>query len=243
MNIEIFVQARMQSTRLPGKVMKTVLGKPLLEYLCERLARVSQASTFRILTSNETTDKEIADFCLQRGIPCFRGSQEHVLERFYQASIQYQPNAIVRITADCPLIDPEVIDDLIDTYISYFPMYDYVSNSLKRTFPRGMDVEIFSCESLKKAFERSTLDAEKEHVTPYIYQHPKQFHCLNVFSRIDLSSYRLTVDTNEDFTLIKLILEHLYPTHPTFSMNDILKLLNDNPDWIKINAHIIQKSL
>lgn len=242
MNIEVFVQARMGSTRLPGKVLMPVLGKPLLGYLCERLKRVSKANAFRILTSTEKEDDLIANFCVENGISFFRGNLENVLDRYYQAALVYQPDAIVRITADCPLIDPHLIDQVIETYIKAFPQYDYVSNSLERTFPRGMDSEIFSIDALTKTYQQAKKKEEQEHVTLHIYTNPQHFRCFNVSSLLNLSRYRLTVDTLEDFQLIKIIIENLYPTNPQFSMQDILNLLIKNPDFVKINAHISQKS-
>lgn len=242
MTIEIFVQARMSSTRLPGKVLKPVLGKPLLTYLCERLKRVSNANVFRILTSKEKEDDVIANYCIENGISYFRGSLENVLDRYYQAALVYKPDAIVRITADCPLIDPNVIDNVISTYKQTFPKYDYVSNSLERTFPRGMDAEIFSFNALKITHENATKKEEQEHVTLHMYRNPEQFRCLNVpFSR-NLSHIRLTVDTKEDFELVRIIIKNLYPSHPQFNMQDILNLLDKNPDFVKINGHITQKS-
>lgn len=241
MRIEIYVQARMQSTRLPGKVMMPVLNKPLLEFLIERLEQVKEADTFAILTSTKAADDVIASYCERRGVTCFRGSEEDVLTRYYQAAKERQPDAIARVTADCPLIDPEIIDKVLKEYQESFPAYDYVSNSLVRSFPRGLDIEVFSFNALKKAFEEAEDPAEREHVTLYMYRNPDKFRIKNVSLDKDLSSHRWTVDTPEDFTLIRNILENLYPVNPKFRLDDILNLFKLHPQWKEINAHIQQR--
>lgn len=243
MRVEIYVQARIGSTRLPGKVLKPVLGKPLLFYLTERLARVKQADSFVILTSTKNEDDCIVAFCEKQGIPYFRGPEEDVLARYHQAAIARRPDAIVRITADCPLIDPASVDEVIAVYKNEFPQWDYVSNSLQRTFPRGLDTEIFSFEALDKAAHHATNQNEREHVTVYLYRHPELFHIKNVASPINLSQHRWTVDTVEDFQLIQLLLEELYPNNPHFHLQDVLKVLQRHPEWQKINAHIEQKRI
>lgn len=241
MQIEIYVQARMASTRLPGKVLKPVLGKPLLQYLWERVQRVQKAAAAVILTTTNPLDDQIIAFCKQHSIPFFRGPEEDVLARYAYAAKERHPDAIVRITADCPCIDPALIDHVIDAYVKEYPAYDYVSNTLKRTYPRGMDVEVFSIEALTKAFNEAQTQAELEHVTPYIYQHPEQFRMKNIVSPVPLEGYRWTVDTPEDFELISRIITELYPRNPQFSLQDILDLLSEHPQWNAINAHVKQK--
>jgi spore coat polysaccharide biosynthesis protein SpsF len=243
MQIEIYVQARMGSSRLPGKVLRTVLGKPLLGYLIERLREVKEANALAILTTTSPEDDCIVAFCEQERVPCYRGSEEDVLGRYYQTLIQRHPNAIVRITGDCPLIDPDVVDQLIRLYKKHHPNYDYMSNTLELTYPRGLDAEIFSSNTLIKAFEEAKDPAEREHVTLYIYRHPEQFRLKNLASDTILSQYRWTVDTAEDFALIKNILENLYLQHPHFRLNDVVKLLQQHPQWIQLNAHIQQKKV
>ena len=243
MKTEIFVQARMGSTRLPGKVLKDVLGRPLLSYLIERLKRVKEADNLIILTTIQPEDDSIIALCEKEKVLWFRGSEENVLERYFQAAKQRQTDAIVRITSDCPLIDPAVIDRVIQSYKKEFPAYDYVSNSLEKTFPRGQDTEIFSFQALEKAFLSGISQEEREHVTPYLYTHPELFKLKNVFHHPSLGRMRWTVDTKEDFQLVRLILEHLYPSNPQFNMEDVLRLLEENPGWNSINAHIEQKKL
>lgn len=243
MRVEIFVQARMGSTRLPGKVLLPVLEKPLLYYLVERLLRVKEAETCVIVTSYNPCDDVIEAYCKENKIACFRGPEEDVLTRYYEAAKKRNPDAIVRITADCPLIDPEGIDAVIASYKKSFPAIDYASNCLERTYPRGMDVEIFSLKALEKAFKEAISVEEREHVTLYLYRHPELFRLQNIKNSSDQSQFRLTVDTEEDYRLIRLLIEHLYPTNPQFTMHDILACLNNHPEWLAINAHIQQKPL
>ncbi len=243
MRVEIFVQARMGSTRLPGKILQPVFGKPLLKYMVERLREVKNADEIVVLTTTEASDDIVEDFCQKEGVACFRGSENDVLERYYQAALQRRPDAIVRVTADCPLIDPEIVDAVIDAFKRESPAIDYISNSLKRTYPRGLDVEIFSFEALKKAYQLAIKPEEREHVTVYLYRHPELFKLKNMAHHPSLSQYRWTVDTQEDFTLIRLILEHLYPDNPAFRLQDVLSLLKKYPEWNLINAHIEQKKV
>jgi spore coat polysaccharide biosynthesis protein SpsF len=243
MHTAIFVQARMGSTRLPGKVMMSVLNKPLLAFLVERLQQVKEADQLVILTTTLKADDVIADFCRKNSIACFRGSEEDVLSRYFHAALESHPDTIVRITSDCPLIDPEIIDCVIKTYKDNYPQYDYVSNSLERTYPRGMDTEVFSFEALQHAYQKAEKPSEREHVTLYLYKHPETFKLKNVSYPANLSHHRWTVDTPEDFKLIQLILNNLYPVHPHFKMQDILNVLAQHPDWSSINSHIQQKSV
>jgi spore coat polysaccharide biosynthesis protein SpsF len=243
MRIKAFIQARMGSTRLPGKVLKTVLGRPLLDFLVERLSQSREINDIVILTSNQPEDDKIALFCQEKNLSCFRGSEDDVLDRFYQAALQTNPEGIVRITSDCPLTDPDIIDQVIREFRQEYPKIDYVSNSMERTFPRGLDVEVFSFKALEKAFQNASRPEEREHVTVYLYRHPKQFHLKNVAHFPSLAHHRWTVDTIEDFTLIRLILENLYPRNPQFRLKDVLDLLKEHADWILLNAHIKQKKL
>ena len=240
---EIYVQARMASTRLPGKIMMTVLGKPLLEYLIERLHQVKGVDQCVILTTINPQDDVIVRFCKERDVPCYRGSEEDVLTRFHQVAVERKPEAIVRITSDCPLIDPDEVSSLVKLFKDSYPSYDYISNSIERSYPRGLDAEIFSFQALDKAFYDGVAAFEREHVTPFIYRHPEFFHIKNVLSPEILDHHRWTVDTKEDFMLIRLILENLYPLNPHFRLQDVLNLLKKHPEWSLINAHIVQKNL
>lgn len=243
MRIEAFIQARMGSTRLPGKVLKPVLEKPLLQFLIERLTYSKEIDEIIVLTTREIEDDPIVSFCEENHIICFRGSEEDVLDRYYQASLQRKPDAIVRITADCPLIDPDIVDQIVKVFRHEYPNIDYISNSLQKTFPPGLDVEVFSFKALEKAFQNAVYPEEREHVTVYFYRHPELFILKNIAHTLSLNHHRWTVDTPEDFALVCLILEHLYPVNPQFRLHDILNLLSYHPEWLKLNAHIEQKQL
>jgi len=239
----VIMQARMGSTRLPGKLLKEVLDKPLLLYQIERLRRVTLANEIVVATTTNTLDQTVIDFCHSRQIPVFQGSENDVLDRYFQAAKYFKAEVIIRVSGDCPLIDPQVVDKVIEFYLKNYPCLQYVSNTLERTYPRGMDVEVFSFRALEKAASIATRPEEREHVTPYIFQHPELFALGNVVHYPNESHHRWTVDTIEDFQLIKEILENIYPKNPNFSMHDILEAFKRHPEWININAHIQQKPL
>jgi len=234
----IIVQARMTSTRLPGKVMKIVCGKPLLEHLINRLKRVKCADQIVIATTVNETEDIIVDLCKKLDISYFRGSEEDVLGRYYETAVEYGGDVIIRITSDCPVIDPDVVDYLIDFYMKNLKKYDYVSNTLKRTYPRGMDVEIFSFSLLKEAHERAKREEEREHVTPFIKKRPQQFRLYNILYKTDMSRCRWTVDTPEDLELISKMFEALFYQNPSFSLKDMLDQMERTPEWEAINAHV-----
>ena len=238
----IIVQARMASTRLPGKIMKKVSDKTLLEYQLERLFRVKQADQVIIATTDHGEEQPIVDLCQKIGVPCFRGSEQDVLARYYGAATQYGAEVVVRITSDCPLIDPAVIDRVIGFYLAHKEDYDYVSNTFPElTYPRGMDTEVMSYKVLKEAYEQATDQAEREHVTIFIKRRPECYRIKNLPYDRDYSHYRWTVDTPEDFALIEKMLTALYPVNPHFTLEDCLTLMAENPEWITINEQIIQK--
>lgn len=237
----LIIQARMGATRLPGKVLKAVMGKPLLSYLVERLKRVKKVDQLVLATTTNPSDDVLMEFCVKEHLPFFRGSEENVLDRFLQTARIYKGEVIVRITADCPLIDPAIVDEAIDFFLNH--PYDYVSDVLTRTYPRGMDVEVFSISSFEKVAKEAQREDEKEHVTPYYLRHPEQFKLGQVTSKENNSHLRLTVDTPEDFTLIKTLLEELYPKNRKFTLEDILKTLKAHPEWVQINAHVKQRIL
>lgn len=241
--IIIIVQARMGSTRLPGKILKEVLQKPLLSYEIERLKQVKNAQEVIIATTTNQLDQAVIDLCQKEGMGVFRGSEEDVLGRYYEAAVLTKADVIVRITADCPLIDPRIIDKAIALFLDTKSDYDYLSNAQERTYPRGMDVEVFSRKALEKAYDEAHLPEEREHVTLYLYRHPEKFHIGSFKRNLDASSYRLTVDTAEDFALIKIVLEQLYPQNPHFSLEEILKLLENHPEWYALNRHVQQKGV
>lgn len=240
-SIKVIVQARTGSTRLPGKVLKELCGKPVLWHLWNRLCRAKKVDDIIIATTTLPEDDSIQTFCEEYDIPSYRGSSDDVLSRYYEAAKKHNAGTIIRVTADCPVIDPTVIDHLIYFYLA--EKADYMSNGMVRTFPRGLDAEIFSFQILERTFNEAKLEYEREHVTPYIYNHPEMFSLKSFLNTEDLSFHRWTVDTEEDFTLIKFIYDSLYHKKEIFLLEDILNLFAENPELIKTNQHIEQKKL
>lgn len=243
MNKVIIVQARMTSTRLPGKILKEVLGKPLLEYQVERLRRVRNADKIVIATTTNNTDEPVVSLGGRLAVPVYRGPENDVLARYHGAARAYGAGLVVRVTSDCPLIDPGVIDRVIGFYHEHKDAYDYVSNTLQRTYPTGMDTEVFPFTVLDEAYREALDAAEREHVTPFIYRRPERYRIGQVIAYNDTSRHRWTVDTPEDFELVRRIIEVIYPENPAFSLYDVLNLIDRNPSWTEINAHIVQKTL
>lgn len=226
----------MLSTRLPGKVMREVLGKPLIGHLLDRLIVSKKADRIVVATSVDTSNDGLCDYVQAKGVEVFRGDEKDVLARYYQTALFYKPQTIVRITADCPLIDPVVVDDCIE----YFQNndFDYVSNIFPRTYPDGMDVEVFTVETLKKTYTNAQSPMEREHVTIYMRESGVfKIGCL--ISEEDHSLDRLTVDHEDDIFVIQNILEHLGKNERCFSMNDILKFKIENPKVFKKNEHLV----
>ncbi|MEI2428174.1 glycosyltransferase family protein [Priestia megaterium] len=243
MKVVAIIQARMGSTRLPGKIMKEVLGKTLLEYQIERIKRSKLIDKIVVATTTKESDDNIVSLCNKLSIAYFRGSEEDVLARYYHAATEHKADIVVRLTSDCPLIDANEIDKVIRKFIESKGTYDYVSNTLVRTYPRGFDTEAFSYEVLKLAHKEAKDHAYREHVTAYIYNNVTTFTVVGVENRTNDSQYRLTVDTEEDFLLVKKIIESLYPVNKEFNLQDIVALLKDNPTWNDINHHIKQKKV
>jgi spore coat polysaccharide biosynthesis protein SpsF len=243
MKVAAIIQARMGSTRLPGKILKTVLGKTLLEYQIERVKRAKLIDEIIVATTAKKSDDPIAQLCHQLSIPFYRGSEDDVLSRYYEAATRFKVDVVVRLTSDCPIIDPEVIDKTVDVYLANCQSVDYVSNTLVRTFPRGLDTEVFSYKVLKEAFDHTIDKMYREHVTSYIYSHDEIYTLKNIASIENYGDHRWTVDTPEDFALLKNIIEALYPFNKEFVLEDVIKLLEMNPEWIEINKHIEQKKL
>ena len=243
MKTVIIVQARMGSSRLPGKVLKKVLDRPLLAYQMERLQRCDSVDEIMIATSIDKRDDVLDQFYRDNGIRCFRGSEDDVLERYYLAAKEVQADVVVRVTGDCPLIDPVIIDQVINFYLDNKILYDYVSLGTERTYPRGMDTEVFPFWVLEKSYKEAYTPAQHEHVTPYIYQNPQLFRIGSLIHEPDLSCHRWTVDQEEDFVLIEKIISNLYPVKPNFTMYDILDLFRLYPEWVEINAHVEQKKV
>lgn len=236
MKAHAIIQARLGSTRLPGKAFLRVLDKTILEYVVERVRKAGSVEDVIVATTTEKEDLQIADLMNRLKIKVYRGSRDDVLDRFYQAARSFGARDIIRITADCPLIDPEVIDNVAGRYFGSGA--DYCSNTLEETFPDGQDAEIFGFHALSDAWKNAKLLSEREHVTPYITKNPGRFKLVSVKNKINLGDKRWTLDRKEDFEFIKAILESMYPDNPDFNMGDVLKFLERRPELEKINKGI-----
>jgi len=212
-----------------------------LEYQLERVKKSKLIDEIVVATTDQTKDDPIVSLCKNMKIPYYRGSETDVLKRYYMAAIHAKADVVVRLTSDCPLIDPVQIDKVIESYFTCDYPLKYVSNTLIRTFPRGMDTEVFSFQALKEAYSKAKSKSDREHVTRYIINNNKTFKCLNVSNDKDFSHHRWTVDTIADFILIRKIIEALYPQLPEFTLEDIIQLLDKFPEWQLINHHIQQK--
>lgn len=241
------LQARSSSTRLPRKVLLPILGRPMLELQIERAKRSYRIHRLVLATSTDASDDAVAAVAASAGIECSRGSLNDVLDRFYQAARHLAPEYVVRMTGDCPLIDPAVINQTIAFCLD--GGYDYASNALTPTFPDGLDVEVFRFSALEAAWREAALPSQREHVTLFINQAPERFRIGNyAHAGGDLSHLRWTVDEPEDLDLVTRIYEALYPKNPAFLMEDILVLLERDPTLMKINARFqrdegLQRSL
>lgn len=235
----IIVQARMTSTRLPGKVLLPLAGKPMLTRLVERLRRASESDAIVVATTTNASDEPIVDLCRQLAVASHRGSEHDVLSRYADAARAHNADAVVRVTSDCPLLDPALVDLVIRAHAEGGS--DYVSNMLPPTWPYGMAVEVFSADALFEADREAKQVSEREHVTPFLYWHPERYRLRNVASAHDLSGYRWTVDTPQDYELVRLLFESLYPTRPAFSLNDVLAEMKAHPEWHRINNGIEQR--
>jgi spore coat polysaccharide biosynthesis protein SpsF len=243
MKIVATIEARTTSSRLPGKILRPILSKPVLELLIERLSRVRKIDQIVVATTSNSTDDVVEKLTRRLGVGCYRGSEDDVLDRVMKAAQFYNADIIVEITGDCPLIDPGVIDHLIEIFLRN--SYDYVSNTLKQTYPNGLDAQVFSLKTLEEVAQLTQDPVDHEHVSLYIYEHPEKFSLFNLESDLPekYRDLRLTVDTIEDFELIRLIYEELYPGNPNFSLEDIIDLLDRKPDLKDINKHIQQKKV
>lgn len=237
------IQARMTSTRLPGKVMMEVCGKPMLALMVERLSRVLTLDGIVIATTVNATDDPIAALANELGVGSYRGSEENVLSRVVGAAQEYKADIVVRTTGDCPLIDPEIVNRVIEAYLNGDA--DYVTNTLERSYPIGMDVEVFSRAVLEEISERTSLAEDLEHVTPYLYKHPEIYRLQNVAVPMSLydPALRLTLDTEDDLKLIRIILTALYPQNTAFTLDDVVDFIRTNPELRNLNDHVEHKWL
>lgn len=244
MKTAAIIQARMGSTRLPGKILKDLMGKTILQHVIERLQQAKNIDEIIIATTTLAQDDVVVDEALKCGVKYFRGSEKDVLARYYGAAKENNIDIVVRITSDCPLIDPLVTDGIID-FFKQDGTYDIVTNAgsdlTKRTYPRGLDTEVFSFRALEKDYRQADKEYQREHVTPYIYENSSKIYYYK--NAVDYSMFRWTLDTEEDFDLIKEVYRYLYSGQHDFNLLDIVNLFSKHPELIKINAHIEQKKL
>jgi spore coat polysaccharide biosynthesis protein SpsF len=240
MKIVTIVQARMGSSRLPGKVMLDLMGSTVLARVVQRLRRAKFTGELVIATTRNRVDDVIVSECDRIGVKVFRGEEEDVLDRYYGAARAFNADVIVRITSDCPLIEPEISDHTIRAFLERLP--DYASNTLQRTFPRGMDTEIVTAQALMDAWKSAKQPYQRSHVTAYIYENPGLFDLLSVPGKVDHSWQRWTLDTPEDLRFIRAVYEHM-DDPDNFNWLDVLSLLEQNPELLELNSHVTQKTL
>lgn len=241
------VQARMESTRLPGKVLLPILDRPVLWHIVNRLRSVVEIDIVAVVTSERPANDAIRSFCAQYDISCFSGSEEDVLDRFHQAAERWDGDPVIRITADCPLVDPEVVGNLIALFRSSGASVDLAavatgagveSEDFKgHRFPDGLDAEVVAFGALERAWKEATVPGDREHVTPYIWRQPNRFRIEHLMSSEgDLSNLRWTIDYPEDLTMVTRIYEALYDESRPFVMRDVLAFLKANPDVAALNG-------
>jgi spore coat polysaccharide biosynthesis protein SpsF len=235
------IEARMSSTRLPGKVLLPAAGKPLLEHLVERLRRVRHLDGIVIATTVKGIDDPIVRLASKLDVGYFRGSEDDVLGRVLGAARTFCADVIVEITSDCPLIDPEVVESCIDGYFA--KNVDYASNFLQETYPRGMATQVFATRVLDEVNQLTQDPVDREHVSLYIYSHSDKYRLTNVMAPRNLArpELRLTLDTLEDYDVIKAVLEALYPVKADFGLSDIISFLDLHPEIAAINVKAKQK--
>ena len=243
MNIISIVQARMSSSRLPGKVLLDIEGQPMLVHVVERASMAQSIDQVVVATTIDPSDDLLHAFCLERGYPCYRGSLHDVLDRYYQAARVFQAEVIVRITADCPLIDPTVVDQTVEEFLGP-PPCDFAANRLPppwgRTYPVGLDVEVCSFAGLELAWREALAPHQREHVMPFFYDQPERFNIRHVNFEADYGALRWTVDTPEDLELVRQIFAN-FPDQQDFSWLEALDFVQHNPDLSRINAQVKAK--
>ncbi len=238
MKVAAIIQARMGSTRLPGKVLMDLGGQTVLGRVVRRLGRASRIDEIVVATTESAGDDAIVEACNGLGVPCFRGSEEDVLDRYFLAAEKSEADAVVRITSDCPLIDPEVVDEVIQCQAEN--RVDFACNIMPRTYPRGLDTEVFTTEALREVWEISDQPHQREHVTPLFYERRDRFRFATIRGKRDYSQYRWTLDTPEDLKLIRAIYRY-FNDSDGFGWREAIALMERSPDLVKMNAHIAQK--
>lgn len=240
MKVVAIIQARMGSTRLPGKVLLDLVGEPMLARTVKRTSRAQTIDKVVVATTVHPADEAIVRLCVEYGWPYFRGSEEDVLDRYYQAAVEHQADVVIRVTSDCPLIEPEIVDRVVREFLDWQPEVDYACNLLpRRTFPRGLDTEVMRSDVLERVWYEDLNPAWREHVTLYVQRNPALFRIHGVTNDVDYSHMRWTVDTPEDLAFVRRIYDHF--GHDRFSWQDVLVVLEEHPEWLDINQDIQQK--
>jgi spore coat polysaccharide biosynthesis protein SpsF len=240
MRIVAIIQARMGSTRLPGKVLMDLGGKTALARVVGRLRGAARVHQVVVATTNSVADDAIVQECDRLDVSSFRGSENDVLDRYYRTARACAAETVVRITSDCPVIDPQLVDETIRIF--HEQRADYASNAFPRTYPRGLDAEVFTSDALERAWRDAHKPYEREHVTPYFYEHPEFFQLVSVRGQIDHSLYRWTLDTAEDLELLRAIYAQ-FNHEDDFSWSEIIQLMERSPELAELNSHIVQKVL
>jgi spore coat polysaccharide biosynthesis protein SpsF len=238
--IVAIIQARMGSTRLPGKVLLDLGGNNVLARVVRRVRRSRLINDVVIATTHDSRDDVIVAECRRLAVECFRGEELNVLDRYYRAALTAEAGAVVRITSDCPLIEPEVSDKVIQAFLDQTP--DYASNTLTRTYPRGLDTEIMTFDALLRAWEKAQRDYQRVHVTPYLYENPDQFKVVQVTAENDFSEHRWTLDTPEDLAFLRTVYSRMGNGDDLY-WRDLLSLLEREPELVEMNRHITMKAL
>jgi len=235
------IQARMTSTRLPGKVLLRAAGREMLAHQIDRVRRARSIDAICIATTTNAADGPVAALAEREGVAVFRGSEHDVLDRFVKAADHVGADVAVRLTGDCPLTDPALIDAVVDVFRTAEPPVDYASNSFPRTWPIGLDVEVASVPALRTAAAEAGDPYDREHVMPFLYRQPARFRTAGFPAPTDLTGYRWTLDEATDFELLRKILEALLPANPVFGWRDVIALLEAHPEWRSLNAGVAQK--
>lgn len=233
------IQARMNSERLAGKVMLEILGKPMIWHIYNRLKNSKLLADVVISTGESTNNSSICEYAQNHNIPYFSGSEVDLIDRLYQTATKFNASAIVRITADCPLADPKIIDNLVSEFIEKHDQYDIVTNCKIRTFPHGLDAEVYSINVLKKLWQEIKEPQLREWFPFYIEKNITEFRILNIVNSTDQSNLRWTVDYPEDFEFIEQIYQNLYSENVIFGMDDVLNLLKTKPHLVQINSKYV----
>ena len=230
----------MGSTRLPGKVLLDLGGGTVLGRVVRRMHRARLVNEIVVATTTSAADDDIVRECRRLGVRWFRGSETDVLDRYFRAVTEYAIDVVVRITADCPVIDPGIVDETIQMFLD--KKADYASNGLRSTYPRGLDTEVFSSMALAKAWREAGEAHQREHVTPYFYEHPELFCIASLENKTNESHHRWTLDTYDDLRLLRQIYFH-FSGEDDFGWQEVLQFMQREPHLAELNSHVAQKAL